>query len=108
MAVDFTLRNNITEVVLTSIMQYGAALLAFQTEGTATCFFHPDDIMDYEETIHAFQDDIVNRVHAFDDLAFLYAAEYAEGLGSTSDCMDQHLSGLQKWLRADWQRRAAA
>ena len=108
MAVDFTLHNNINEATLTSLMQYGAALLAFQTEGTATCHFNEADIMDYEAEILSFQDDIVNRVHAFHDLAGFYASEYLAGLEMAEPDESRHVMQLAKWIAADWQHRAAA
>jgi hypothetical protein len=108
MAVDFTLHNNITKATLTSLMQYGAALLAFQTEGTATCHFNDSDIMDYEAEILAFQDDIVNRVHAFHDLAGLYASEYLAGLDMDKPDESSHVMQLSKWIAPDQQLRASA
>ena len=108
MAVDFTLHNNITEDTLTSLMQYGAALLAFQTDGTATCHFNESDIMDYEAEILAFQDDIVNRVHTFHDLAGLYASEYLAGLDIAEPDESRHVMHLSKWVAPDRQLRASA
>jgi len=108
MAVDFTLHNNITEDTLTSLMQYGAALLAFQTEGTATCHFNASDIMDYEEAILEFQDDIVNRVHVFHDLASLYASEYLAGLDVTEASDSPYVMQLSKWITANRHQRASA
>jgi hypothetical protein len=108
MAVDFTLHNNINEATLTSLMQYGAALLAFQTEGTVTCHFNESDIMDYEEAILAFQDDIINRVHAFHDLAGLYASEYLAGLDMAEPDESRHVMQLAKWIAPDQQLRASA
>ena len=108
MAVDFTLHNNITEDTLTSLMQYGAALLAFQTDGTATCHFNESDIMDYEAEILAFQDDIVNRVDTFHDLAGLYASEYLAGLDIACGDESRHVMQLSKWIAPDRQLRASA
>jgi hypothetical protein len=108
MAVDFTLHNNINEATLTSLMQYGAALLAFQTDGTATCHFNEADIMDYEAEILAFQDDIVSRVHAFHDLAGLYASEYLAGLDMAKPDESSHVMQLSKWIAPDQQLRASA
>ena len=51
MAVDFTLKSNITVTTFTRIMEYGAALLAFQTDGTATCHFAATDIMDRNQFV---------------------------------------------------------
>ena len=89
-------------------MQYGAALLAFQTEGTATCHFNASDIMDYEEAILEFQDDIVNRVHAFHDLASLYASEYLAGLDVTEARDSPYVMQLSKWITANRHQRASA
>ena len=108
MAVDFTLHNNITEDTLTSLMQYGAALLAFQTDGTATCHFYESDIMDYEAEILAFQDDIVNRVHNFHDVAGVYASEYLAGLDIAEADESRHVMQLSKWVAPDRQLRASA
>ena len=108
MAVDFTLRNNITEATLTSLMQYGAALLAFQTDGTATCHFNASDIMDYEEAILAFQNDIVNRVHIFHDLASLYASEYVAGLDTADATDSHHVTQLYNWITPEWRQRESA
>ncbi|MFM7186415.1 MAG: hypothetical protein ACKO14_01220 [Armatimonadota bacterium] len=108
MAVDFTLRNNINEGTLTSLMQYGAALLAFQTDGTATCHFNASDIMDYEDSLLNFQNEIVNRVHVFHDLAGLYASEFLAGLTLTDAEENLHVTQLSKWITTDWQRRVLA
>jgi hypothetical protein len=89
-------------------MQYGAALLAFQTDGTATCHFNEADIMDYEAEILAFQDDIVSRVHAFHDLAGLYASEYLAGLDMAKPDESSHVMQLSKWIAPDQQLRASA
>lgn len=108
MAVDFTLRTNITEATLTSLMQYGAALLDFQTEGSATCHFDAADIMNYESELLEFQDDIINRVHMFDDIARLYAREYLASLDVADTGQNHHATQLSKWCEAHWQQRACA
>ncbi len=108
MAVDFTLTTGITDTCLTAIMKYGAALLAFQTEGTATCHFKPDEIMDYEQALLTFQEDIASRVHAFDELAGLYSAEYLSGLAEPTAFDIHHVEQLAKWLPVERQQRATA
>jgi hypothetical protein len=108
MAVDFTIHENITASTLTSIMQYGAALLAFQTEGTATCHFAATDIMDYEATILVFQEEIHNRVATFDDLAARYAAEFIAGQQADGEPSNEHTVHLSKWMAGDIQTRVSA
>jgi hypothetical protein len=108
MALDFTLKANITATTLTSIMQYGAALLAFQTEGTATCHFAATDIMDYEATILGFQDDIQNRVAIFNDLAARYAAEFIAGQKADSEPENEYIVILSRWVQSEISTRASA
>jgi len=108
MAVDFTLHDNITASTLTSIMQYGAALLAFHTEGTATCHFASTDIMDYETEFLSFQEDIQNRVTVFHDLATRYAEAYISGQQNETAAPDEHTDVLQQWLEMVHDQRASA
>jgi hypothetical protein len=108
MAVDFTLKSNITATTFTRIMQYGAALLAFQTEGTATCHFAATDIMDYEATILEFQQEIQNRVATFDDLAARYAAEFIAGQQADGEPSNEYTVRLSKWMDSNIQTRVSA
>jgi len=98
MAVDFTMHDNITSSTLTSIMQYGAALLAFHTEGTATCHFAPTDIMDYEVEFLLFQEDVQNRVAIFHDLATRYAEAFISGQQNDNEAPNEYTAVLQQWL----------
>jgi hypothetical protein len=98
MAVDFTMHDNITSSTLTSIMQYGAALLAFHTEGTATCHFAPTDIMDYEVEFLLFQEDIQKRVTVFHDLAARYAETFISGQQNDNEAPNEYTAVLQQWL----------
>lgn len=108
MAVDFTLKANITATTLTSIMKYGAALLAFQTEGTATCHFAATDIMDYEETILDFQDDIQNHVSTFTDLAAIYVAEFIAGQQADGEPANEYTMLLSNWVQSKSSTRVSA
>jgi hypothetical protein len=108
MALDFTLHANITATTLISVMKYGAALLAFQTEGRATCHFAPTDVMDYEETILDFQDDIQNRVATFNDLAARYAAEFIAGQQADGEPANAYTILLSNWVQSNSSTRASA
>jgi hypothetical protein len=108
MALDFTLHANITATTLTSIMKYGAALLAFQTEGTATCHFAATDIMDYEETILDFQADIQNHVATFTDLAAMYVAELIAGQQADGEPANEYTVLQSRWVQSDSSTRASA
>lgn len=108
MAVDFTLKSNITATTFTRIMEYGAALLAFQTDGTATCHFAATDIMDYEATILEFQEEIENRVATFDDLAARYAAEFIAGQQADGEPSNEYTERLSKWMDVNIQARFSA
>jgi hypothetical protein len=108
MAVDFTLKSNITSTTFTRIMQYGAALLAFQTEGTATCHFAATDIMDYEATILDFQDDIQNHVATFTDLAAMYVAEFIAGQQADGEPANEYTMLLSSWVQSNSSTRVSA
>jgi hypothetical protein len=108
MAIDFTLNDNITASTLTSIMQYGAALLAFQTEGTATCHFASTDIMDYEAEFLSFQQDIQKRVTVFHDLASRYAETFISGQQNDNVAPNEYTAVLQQWLDTACGQRASA
>jgi hypothetical protein len=108
MAVDFTIHENITASTLTSIMQYGAALLAFQTEGTATCHFAATDIMDYEAEFLVFQEDVQNRVTVFHDLAARYAEAFISGQQNDNEAPNEYTDVLMQWLDVVRVQRASA
>jgi hypothetical protein len=108
MAIDFTLHDNITASTLTRIMQYGAALLAFQTEGTATCHFASTDIMDYEAEFLSFQQDIQTRVTVFHDLASRYAETFISGQQNDNEAPNEYTAVLQQWLDTARVQRASA
>jgi hypothetical protein len=108
MAVDFTLHDNITASTLTSIMQYGASLLAFQTEGAATCHFALSDIMDYEAEFLLFQEDIRNRVTVFYDLATRFAEAFISGQQNDNEAPNEYTDVLMQWLDVVRVQRASA
>lgn len=108
MAVEFTLHENITQSTLVSIMQYGAALLAFQTDGRATCHFASTDIMDYEASFLAFQRDIQNRVTIFHDIALMYAEAYIAGQVADGLPTNDYTMLLRNWLTGCSSQRASA
>ena len=98
MAVDYTLNRKITAPTIVSVMNYGAALLAFQTNGSATCYFDSTDIIDYETAFIAFREDILNRVKTFDTLAVKYAETYIAGQQATGQPLSDHTQLLENWL----------
>jgi len=106
-AVDFRLHNSITEATLTAFMQYGASMLALRTEATATCHFNASDIMDYEDALLTFQNDIVNRVHMLHDLSRLNVSKFLAGLKLTDAEENLPLNQLSKWITSDWQQRVS-
>lgn len=108
MAVDFTLNQKITAPTIISVMNYGAALLAFQTDGSATCYFDSTDIIDYETAFFAFQNDIINRVQTFDSLAVKYAETYIAGQQANGTPPDEHTAKLDKWINRETSHRIAA
>ena len=108
MAVDFTLHQNITSAVIHSVMQYGAALLAFQTDGTATCYFERNEIRDYETEFFAFRDHLDERVETFHDLAAIYAETYIAGQLLYGDDASEHHLILDKWLDNATDRKMSA
>jgi hypothetical protein len=108
MAVDFTLNRKITAPTIISVMNYGAALLAFQTDGSATCYFDSTDIIDYETAFFAFQTDIINRVQTFDSLAVKYAESYIAGQQANATAPDEHATTLDRWINLKISNRNTA
>ena len=85
-----------------------AALLAFQTEGTATCHFASTDIMDYEAEFLSFQQDIQKRVTVFHDLASRYAETFISGQQNDNVAPNEYTAVLQQWLDTACGQRASA
>jgi hypothetical protein len=50
----------------------------------------------------------MRRVHAFYDMAGLYASEYLAGLDMAEPDESRHVMQLAKWIAADWQLLASA